>query len=77
MLPFTFAILKVSTSSPQIGFNVLNGFYGEGNGPVFSVTCFGIENRLDHCMISSQTSCSHSQDGGAFYGGMLVDKQCT
>ena len=55
-----------------LGFRAINGFYGEGDGPVFDVTCIGTENRLDECTISNQTVCSHSQDGGAICPGMLV-----
>ena len=58
-----------------IAFRTFNGFHGEGDGPVFGVTCTGTENRLDECMVSNQTTCSHSQDGGADCAGMLVDQQ--
>ena len=55
-----------------LGFRAINGFYGEGDGPVVDVTCIGTENRLNECTISNQTVCSHSQDGGAICPGMLV-----
>jgi len=59
-----------------LAFRAFNGFYGEGDGPIFNVTCTaGTENRLDECMVSNQTVCSHSRDGGAICPGMLVGQQ--
>ena len=64
----------MSATSPQIGFRALNGFYGEGDGPVFNVTCTAFDNGLDECTISNQTTCSHSQDGGAICAGIYTSK---
>ena len=66
---------NVSATSSQIAFRAFNSFYGEGDGPVFSVACTTFYNRLDECTISNQTMCSHSQDGGAICAGMLVGQQ--
>ena len=67
----------MSSTSLQIAFRAFNGFFGEGDGPVFDVTCIGTENRLDECMVSNPTMCSHSQDGGAYCAGMLYSCSAT
>ena len=59
----------------NIAFAAFDGFYGEGDGPVFSVRCSGTENRLDECTIgtSDDRLCRHSQDGGAICAGIQVN----
>ena len=56
-----------------VGFHLTNGFHGEGNGTIFSVSCTGAEARLSACTIHNQTTgCSHSQDGAVLCAGMFV-----
>ena len=56
-----------------VGFQLTNGFHGEGNGTIFSVTCTGAEARLAACTIrNDRTGCSHSQDGAVLCVGMFV-----
>ena len=59
----------------SVAFPVASGFYGEGNGTVYTVTCPGgvrLTN-LTECTISNQTTgCSHSQDGGVICAGWFA-----
>ena len=59
----------------SVAFPVANGFYGEGNGTVYTVTCplrVRVTN-LTECAISDHTTgCSHSQDGGVICPGWFA-----
>jgi len=67
--------LNASATSPQPAFPAFEGFYGGGSGRILRVACTGSENRLTECAVSDEPMCHHSQDGGAFCAGMLVDQQ--
>ena len=59
----------------SIALSATNGFYGEGNGTIYTVTCPGgvMLTNLTGCTINNQTTeCSHSQDGGVICAGWFA-----